>query len=322
MRSSVLFFAFAALDVWAFDSGEWMSKREMLTREAERLQAACAVCAAHLETPAENVLLPVETHPDGSVKTSIFAKRAQIFLDSGLVWGSDVVVRQLATNGTVEAEIEAGRCVVDRGTKSGWIEGHAAARYLANEMEGDGVYFSFPEEFVIISSNTQIRIKGQKIGSSSLFAAGSGGKDRAGDAQITARRTDFDRKEGVVLFEGGVRATDAESGIGADRIFVFLNGTNALRRIVADGGVTVTNGVRSGSCARAAYAKAAGRVVMYGDGDVPARLQEGARRQSVVEGRRITFWLDSEQVEVEGAAITLDGASSGGKSDILRRIGK
>ena len=64
---SVALFA-APLAARAFDSGAWLDKRAALDGEADRLRRAYAACAAHIVSPAENVTLPVESHPDGSVK--------------------------------------------------------------------------------------------------------------------------------------------------------------------------------------------------------------------------------------------------------------
>ena len=313
-----LFTALAVLPAvaLAFNSDDWLGKREVLDREAERLQSAYAGCVARLETPAENVTIPLESYPDGSVKSVISAGAAQFFLDTGFVWGTNVLVRQMSTNGVVEAEVAADRCVVDRQTKSGWAEGRARAAYQKNEVSGDGIYFSFPEEYVTICSNTQITIRDQKIDTSSIGLGGGRGKRSQGEARILARRTDFDRKGGVVLFDGDVRVSDPEYALGADRLFVFLDGTNSLKRIVADGNVTVTNGARSGSCAHVTYVKSAGRVVMYGDKSAPARLADDSKRHDEVEGRRITFWLDSEQVEVEGSVMKVDGGALGGRDGI------
>ena len=306
----------------AFNSDDWLGKRELLSREAERLQAAYTSCVARLETPAENVTIPLENHPDGSVKSVISASSAQLFLDTGFVWGTNVVVRQMTTNGVVEAEVTADSCVVDRQMKSGWAEGHAKAVYQANEVEGDGIYFSFPEEFVTIYANTQIRAKDQRIDTSAIGIGGKPRKGSQGASQILARRTDFDRQGGVILFEGDVRVSDPEYALGADRLFVFLDGTNSLKRIVADGGVTVTNNMRSGSCAHVTYVKSAGRVVMYGDKSEPARLVDDSGKRNEVEGRRITFWLDSEQVEVEGSTLKIEGGALGGQEKALKLMGK
>ena len=102
--------------------------------------------------------MPIENYPDGAVKASVAAKKAQFFIDAGYVWGEGVTVCEFEPDGkTVKAEVRAEHCVVDRKTKSGWAEGHTRARYGATTVEGDGIYFSFAEEFVKILSNVVIR---------------------------------------------------------------------------------------------------------------------------------------------------------------------
>ena len=177
--------------------------------------------------------------------------------------------------------------------------------------------FSFEEEFVTIYANTKIRVKDQKFDTKAI--AGGLGKAAKRDAEISAVRTDYDRKDGVVLFDGAVSVSDAEYSLGADRIFAFLDGTNSLKRIVADGSVTVTNGTRSGGCPRASYEKSLGRVTMFGEEGNPAKLVDAGSRRSEIEGRKITFWLDSEQVEVEGSTLTVEGGVSGDMDDFMRQ---
>ena len=318
-KTLIALLAFAPAAAFAFRSDEWLAKREILSREAERLQAAYTSCVARLDEPAADVTIPFERHVDGSVKASVTAKKAQVFLDTGMIWGSEVVVSQFSTNGVEDAHVEADGCVIDRVTKSGWVQGHARALHLGNEVEGDGIYFSFEEEFVTIYANTKIRVKDQKFDTKALV--GGGDKNARRDAEIASRRTDFDRKDGVVLFDGAVSVADSEYSLGADMLYAFLDGTNSLKRIVADGSVVVTNGTRFGSCPRAAYVKNLGRVTMYGEPGQPAKLAEGGRRYSEVEGRKISFWLDSDQVEVEGSKLTVDGFS-GGMNDFIEQAVK
>ena len=133
-----------------------------------------------------------------------------------------------------------------------------------------------------------------------------------GSVNITSDRSDYDNKEGVIMFDGHV-ALDAlvrgeEYAMRAEQMFVFLDGTNDMKRVVALGSVVVTNGFRVGSCEKAVYAKAANRVTMYGgdDGSKARLASEDPKQKGEVEGRKITFWLDSEQVEVEGSTVRLD----------------
>lgn len=140
------------------------------------------------------------------------------------------------------------------------------------------------------------------------------------DAVITAERTDYDRKEGIILFDRNVYVDDEQYQMHADRLFVFLDGTNDLKRLVAIGNVSITNFEKTASCSRATYHKQSHRIVMYGNKDAKARLYEGTEKGSTVLGDRITFWLNSEQVEIEGPALSIPGGAMKGKSpkDILK----
>ena len=133
------------------------------------------------------------------------------------------------------------------------------------------------------------------------------------DAVITSERTDYDRKEGIILFDRNVFVDDELYQMHADRLFVFLDGTNDLKRIVAIGNVSITNEQRTAACSRAVFTKAASKIVMYGDEASNAKLSDPSQRGGVAEGKKITFWLDAEQVEVEGSAVRLPGGMLKGK---------
>lgn len=148
----------------AFDSTTWLAKREMLTREAERLQAAYSNCVTRTREAAEDVTVPLETFPDGSIKSSVSARRAVFFLDTGLVWGEGVTVRKLDDGGAVVSQIDAAHCVIDRTTKSGWAEGPAKLRHGTTEFTGENVYFSSPEGYVSVMRKTRIASKDLKFG--------------------------------------------------------------------------------------------------------------------------------------------------------------
>ncbi|MGN0854837.1 MAG: LptA/OstA family protein [Kiritimatiellia bacterium] len=168
---------------------------------------------------------------------------------------------------------------------------------------------------------------------------GKGGKPAAPrSVRITSDRTDFDRREGVIMFDRNVFVDDAEYQMHADQLYVFLDtnrldrvgrteehqSSDVLRRIVALGNVSITNAARVGSCAKAVYTKATSKIVMYGDSakGLFATLTDNGRRRSQVEGRRITFWIDTEQVEVEGSTVTLDAGGFSGPDGAKKFFGK
>lgn len=121
-----------------------------------RLKVEYRKCVEKLDKPSEGIVVPVESHPDGSLKVDVYAGRAQFFDKDSVVWCGDVVVREYEPNGNVKVELNASACIVDRNTKSGWIEGFASGRYGKTKISGCGIYFSFPDEFVKISSKVAI----------------------------------------------------------------------------------------------------------------------------------------------------------------------
>ena len=140
----------------AFSSARWLEKRGD-DSDVQRLRAAYADCVKKLETPAENVLVPLETFSNGKVKSKVTAKRAHMFPDTGLIWGEGILVEQFKEDGTLHASLDAENCVVDRKTKTGWVEGAARMTYGDSKVSGRGVYFSLENEFVKIFSQSEIR---------------------------------------------------------------------------------------------------------------------------------------------------------------------
>ena len=160
-----VFAACAMATAFAFDSGKWLAERgddsDML-----RLRAAYEDCVRKIESPAENVSVPLEVHPDGTVKSRLRAGRAYMFLDTGFIWGENIRVEQYRPDGkTVEGFLTADNCIVDRKSKSGWVQGNAHMDWDGTSIKGRGIYFSFGREFIKIFSQTEIRARSLKLGS-------------------------------------------------------------------------------------------------------------------------------------------------------------
>ena len=166
MRTCVTFLCILLVPALAsaFDSRAWLARRARMENDARKLRAVYSNCVERLRSPAENLTVPIEHFPDGSVKATISARRAQVFLDSDYVWGEGVVVREYDADGKVELTLSAESCVVDRARKCGWAEGAAkASAHGQATVEGVGIYFSFSEEFVKIFSNAEIRFENVKL---------------------------------------------------------------------------------------------------------------------------------------------------------------
>lgn len=154
----------ASLGARAFDSAAWLEKRADLAHEVERLREAYRQCVRDLQSPAEDVTIPVETFPDGSVKLVVHAKKAQYFLSSELVWAEGVTVRKFKRDGAPDLTLEAQRCVIDRLTKSGWAEGPVTLTQGESVFRGRDVYFSSPEGYVRVTRDSDFDSKDLKGG--------------------------------------------------------------------------------------------------------------------------------------------------------------
>lgn len=130
--------------------------------------------------------------------------------------------------------------------------------------------------------------------------------------KITSVRADYDRRDGVIFFDENVVVEDPEFTMHADKLHVFVDQLNQLKRIVVTGHVAITNELKRGYCNRATFVKDIHRIIMFGVPGAPARLVDDSKKRSVVEGSKITFWTDSEQVEVDAPTILLDGGLPAG----------
>ena len=171
-------------------------------------------------------------------------------------------------------------------------------------------------------------------------------------AKITSDTTVYNRKEGIASFEGHVHVDDEQYQMHADRVFLFFDvdkdstngvhrakGTNDVhkaakgtddmrraagdvRRVVAIGHVAMTNDAHRAYGAKATYSKKNGLVVLYSGDGITAEVRDESKAQpQIVRGKRIRFWIDSEQVEVDEADLT-GAAPSGGASTLKKALGK
>ena len=143
-------------------------------------------------------------------------------------------------------------------------------------------------------------------------------------ARITSKSTVYNRKEGIACFTGGVHVDDEQYQMHADKVYVFMEGTNDLRRIVALGNVALTNEMRRAYGAKATYSKPNGLVVLYSGNGIAAEVRdESKEKPQSVKGAKIRFWIDAEQVEVLEADISGPAPSAAGGADAMRKaLGK
>lgn len=152
----------------AFDLDRWEARRLTAISEARRLRAAYSNAVALATTPADKVRLPIENFADGTVKTLLLADQAQLFLDTGMVWGKGVTLEQYRADGKLEARITAASLIADRKRKVCWIEGHATAVRGRTSLEGENAYFEAEDGYLRLFNEAKImsedfELKGIKL---------------------------------------------------------------------------------------------------------------------------------------------------------------
>lgn len=154
--------------VETFAAAAGTGRCEAWAQDEARLRAAYEACLPRIDRPSTGIYIPVELFPNGAVKVEAYAEKAQVFEQEGLVWCDGVTLREFEPTGEMKMTCTAAGGVVDRKQRSGWMHGAAQVRYGQTFLSGEGIYFSFSDEFVKISSkvaitSTALKFEGVKL---------------------------------------------------------------------------------------------------------------------------------------------------------------
>ena len=156
-----------------------------------------------------------------------------------------------------------------------------------------------------LAASNEVAQVGQPSAAVTAVAGTNAVKRVSRPARITSKTTYYDRKEGVAILTGNVHVDDEKYQLHADKAYVFTSGTNDLERIVAIGNIALTNENKRAYGSKVTYYRNRGMVVLHSGEGRPAEVREVKKDgDQVVRGRKIKFWVDSEQVEVVEADIT------------------
>lgn len=115
---------------------------------------------------------------------------------------------------------------------------------------------------------------------------------------VTSDRLQVDYLHNLGTFEGNVLAVDPRITLRADKAVVYYSGrdetsgVHGVQRVVAEGGVVITQADRKATSEHAEYTAADGKVVLTGKPQVTGK-------EGNVSGEKITFWRDQEKMDVE-----------------------
>ena len=193
------------------------------------------------------------------------------------------------------AKITSDTTVYNRKEGIASFEGHVHVDDEQYQMHADRVFLFFDIDKDSNSTNAVRRAKG----TNDVHRAAKG----TNDVDRVAKGTNDVHKAG--------KGTDDMRRAAGD-----------VRRVVALGHVAMTNDAHRAYGAKATYSKKNGLVVLYSGDGITAEVRDETKAQpQIVRGKRIRFWIDSEQVEVDEADLT-GAAPSGGAASLKKALGK
>ena len=139
------------------------------------------------------------------------------------------------------------------------------------------------------------------------FGGQKGGNRAAGPTKITSDRLEFDYHSFVALFDGHVVVTDPEFTLKTDKMLVFFENTNDVKRVDCVGSVDMQSDDIRARSGRATYTRENAQVMMQ---DEPVVTKGSGDDRQSVSGEIIRIWLNDERVVVEnGVGVESTGGS-------------
>lgn len=123
---------------------------------------AAAILAVLAQQPIEDLRVPLEYYPDGTLKTELFAKRAMVQPDASIA-ASGVVFRVFATNGTVDITITAEDAECSRERQSGRSEKAVSMRQGDMLLTGEGFRWNGADGTLRIQRQARISFPSEMI---------------------------------------------------------------------------------------------------------------------------------------------------------------
>ena len=119
----------------------------------------------------------------------------------------------------------------------------------------------------------------------------------AGPTVITSDRLEFDYNEFIALFDGKVKVIDPQFTLAADKMLIFFENTNDVKRVDAIGSVVLTNGNMTAICGKATYTAKNGQVQLNSpNGEPPPVVTKDETR---ISGAVMSVWLNEQRVTVD-----------------------
>jgi hypothetical protein len=112
--------------------------------------------------PIEDLRLPLEQHPDGSIKTQLFAKEARI-PEQGPIRGRQVRIEFRKPDGTLDATVHADDCMYDREKRTAASTASVRLERADVKIRGVGWQWDAATEKIRLLSQVRVELKRERV---------------------------------------------------------------------------------------------------------------------------------------------------------------
>lgn len=119
--------------------------------------------AATTGAPIENLTLPIEHYDSGRVRAVLRAARATVAADD-FVRAEEVRIDLYNETGGRDGQLTATRCLFNRAEKRGYCRGEVTLVRQEVELNGRDLYWSVPQQRIVILSQARVVVKQWKWG--------------------------------------------------------------------------------------------------------------------------------------------------------------
>jgi len=183
--------------------------------------------------------------------------------------------------------ITAGRMHAD--PETGWIHYFSNPRIVqhSNSITGNTIRYNHREQQLVVEETVESFLIQESPVEEKVY-------------KVEADRLLYKRADLRARYEGNVRVSTEDLIVDAPFVdFVFAAADqNQLQKIVAWGGVEITQGDRSAQGDQAVYFPIEGKVVLTGD---PAQVVES--NKDTVTGRQLIFFIGDERFLIENPSV-------------------
>ena len=157
MKCVILSIALIAGGLWAEEPRAAVPALDH-TAACKQLQERWERAHTEMSTPVENLVLPVEFHPNGQIKIILRAKQSQMLQDS-YIFAVGVHFDMFDAEGKKNGEMVMDDCLFDRGRRIGYCKGRVHVNRDGDALKSRGMYFSTEPNFIKLLSECEIRTR-------------------------------------------------------------------------------------------------------------------------------------------------------------------